>query len=59
MKGSENETIYLMWSGVLCIAAAYDSPRGDNLGNTILPYRNGNQFHIRTVVEGGDAHAAV
>lgn len=58
-EGSENETIYVIWGSILCIAAPYGSPRGDDLGNPILPRWNGDKFSFRSFMEGDDTCAAM
>lgn len=58
-EGSEDETVHIIRSSVLYIAASYGSPRGDDLGNPILPHWNGDKFSFRSFVEGDDTHAAM
>lgn len=58
-EGSEDETVHVIWSSILYIAAPYGSPRGDNLGNPVLLYWNGDKFSFRSFMEGDDTCAAM
>lgn len=58
-EGSEDETVHIIWSSVLCIAAPYVSLSGDNLGNSILLYWNGSKLHNGAFVEGDESDAVM
>lgn len=58
-EGSEDETVHVIWGSVPCISHTYGAACRNDMGYSILLYRNGNKLYIRTLMEGDETHAVM